>query len=169
MVNLKVPKRRETQNMGRTECKYTCALGGFTPQSVAPLQDGDELLSGRQVHCQFMITDELIGFLNNDVLPRINAVAKYVWARKLDDHTLFLVHNEAAEESPHEALTPFINAYKGFVGLVMHDDEDMFLRLKYGGNVAPPRTALPPQTEDSLESVAAVSSKTGPFCYIEHN
>lgn len=155
--------------MGQTRYKHSCALGGFSPQGITVIEDDDRLLSGRLFHCQFEVTDPLVEFINGDVLPRIRSESKYTRAIKHDDHTLILVHGDSAEETPSQALVPFVNTFKGFIGLLEHDDHDEFWLLKYGTPAKPFGSHGATITPDPLADVMAVSSETGPFVHIEHN
>lgn len=134
---------------------HKCALGGFNVNGDGFVEV--VLVKGQFVYTVFRVTDQLIAFINDDILPRIKTDARFVRAEKVDDHNLFLTHNEAAERKPEEAVTPFVNTFKGLLANLEVEDPDKFLTL----TGAEPKTyGVVTSEPDPFAGVMAVNSPT---------
>lgn len=141
--------------------RQTCALGGFLVSSDVETYEKDgKLLNGRQVITEFPVTDQLIAFTNDDLLPRIQGSARYTEAIWQGPRTFFLVHNIHANRFPEEALPLFGNTFKMQLSNIMLEEPEKFHLIKHGRE--PVRIAAsPPREPTILERVGAVDSKGG--------
>jgi hypothetical protein len=152
--------------MGNGTSQHTSALGGFSSKGTGVHMEKRKKLNGRFVDVRFATNDELMAFLNGDVLPRINASARYTKAIKVDDHTIFLLANGEAINDPEAAWTAFVNTFKGLSSVLEIETPEKFAEIKFGSSGKRSVSAAMTESDSDsrrrwIESNMAVHSQGG--------
>ncbi len=120
--------------MGRQDTKHHCILGGFARQGFSIEEVDDKMVDGQRLWTEFAITEAFVNFVEHDVLPRIQATSRFVAAKRIGHHVLFLVHDDDIEDAG-EALRVFARTLCGMVNNLETEDPEKFMELKHGSDV----------------------------------